>query len=259
MSKTHFLDKANITTLWEVISDENIFKSHTADVKNAILQLFSDNIKGFYNSEIKNTKITLIEMNKKYILTILNFITTYYPAPTLQKIVIQEEIQPTQKDVITIEERKQERLSEFDNKLHLAQEEFKNAITKPIPETPNFSDNIKEKPILEMEKAIQEITEQRNYEIQQITKQQPVPAHPAQSQTVNNKRISWADEQNVGNITLSMEEKSTDIFSKLKPNLPIVNAIEMNQIQKLENEVNILKADITDIKNNINKILTRLG
>jgi hypothetical protein len=256
MSKSQFLDKSNVATLWEVISDEELFKSHTADVKNAILQLFSDNIKSFFNSESKNNKITLIEMNKKYILTILNFIKTYYPVPTLQKIVIKEEIQPTQKEIITIEERKQERLSDFDAKLHLVEEEFKNAISRPIPETPNFSDNIKEQTIKEMEKAIQEITEQRNYEIQQITKQQLPP--PPQKQ--NNKHITWADEQKKDNITLSFEEQTADIFSKLKPKLKMSNSeIERNQIDKLEDDLNILKNDITDIKNTISKILTILS
>ena len=107
------MDKQNIATLWDVISDEELFKTHNADVKNTILQLFSDNIKGFYNSESKNSKITLMEMNKKYILMVLNFIKTYYPKPSINKIVIKEEIPLNNKDLITVEERKQERMTEI--------------------------------------------------------------------------------------------------------------------------------------------------
>lgn len=272
MNKSSFLDKQNIATLWDVISDEELFKSHNADVKNTILQLFSDNIKGFYNSESKNSKITLMEMNKKYILMVLNFIKAYYPKPTINKIVIKEEIQLNNKELITFEERQKERLTEFDTKLQLVEEEFKNAITRQVPETPDFSDNVKEKPIIEMEKAIKEITEQRNYEIQQITQQQITQQQITQqtSQDMNTrvtnsvsknklKHIQWADETQ-GNIRLDLEEKEDNdeinIFSKLKPIIKEEKTdVERNRIHKLEENVQLMKKEIDEIKTSISEIL----
>ena len=278
MSKSQFLDKQNIATLWDVISDEELFKTHNADVKNTILQLFSDNIKGFYNSESKNSKITLMEMNKKYILMVLNFIKTYYPKPSINKIVIKEEISLNNKDLITVEERKQERMTEFDSKLHLVEEEFKNAMALPMPEKPNFSDNVKEKPIIEMEKAIKEITEQRNYEIQQINQQtnEKIAEQTTSSiqnnnmnnnmnnvinsssnrlkhikPTENNRHIHWADQSSGENISLELEEK--DIFSKLKP---ISRETNDNRIHNLEETVNTMKTELNELKTSISEILT---
>ena len=40
MSKNVFLHKNNMATLWDVITDEDIFKKQTVDVKNNILQIF---------------------------------------------------------------------------------------------------------------------------------------------------------------------------------------------------------------------------
>jgi hypothetical protein len=276
MSKSQFLEKSNINMLWDVIADEDIFKNHTTDIKNTILQLFSDNIKGFYNSESKNSKITLMEMNKKYILMILNFIKTYYPIPTMNKIVIKEEIQLNNKDLFTIEERKKERLTEFDTKLQMVEEEFKNAMTLPVPEIPKFSDNVKEEPVIDMEKAIKEIAQQRNYEIQQINKinnltqptQQNQPNQTQQNnleknnRTLENKKhIHWEDEEKKENVTINFEEdledmEEKDIFSKLKPNLKkqeTNNEELINRIKYLEESIENLKKEMNEIKKNSNK------
>ena len=42
--------------------------------------------------------------------------------------------------------------------------------TKTIPDTPIFNDNIDDKPITEMERAIKEMVEQRNYDMELINK-----------------------------------------------------------------------------------------
>jgi len=203
MSKSQFLEKVNVNMLWDVISDEELFKNHTTDIKNTILQLFSDNIKGFYASESKNPKLTLMEMNKKYIVMILNFIKTYYPVPTINKIVIKEEIQMNNKDLITIEDRKKERLTEFDSKLQLVEEEFKSAMALPVPEIPKFTDNVTEEPIIDMEKAIKEIAQQRNYEIQEINKIQNGKINSSQnSKKIDNENTNHNVSVNLNNSRL---------------------------------------------------------
>ena len=50
MSINSFLLEENIQTLWDVISDEEIFKFLSRDVQTDIANLFSKNIKGFYRS-----------------------------------------------------------------------------------------------------------------------------------------------------------------------------------------------------------------
>jgi hypothetical protein len=174
MSKNSFLSKDNTTMLWEVLSDEDIFKTQPYEIKNIILKIFSENISTFYNSEIKNQKTTLIEMNKKYILMILNFIKNNYSNTKINKLTIYNEsaplIETNNIELITNEEIKKDKITKFEEDLNTKEKEFKSMFTKTIPDSPNFSDNINDKPITEMEKAIKEMVEQRNYDMEQINK-----------------------------------------------------------------------------------------
>ena len=66
MDINNFLRKENVNTLWDVISDEEIFKFLPRDIQANIGNLFSTNIKGFFETERVKTN-NLIELNKKYI------------------------------------------------------------------------------------------------------------------------------------------------------------------------------------------------
>ena len=76
MNLQEFVQKHNIEMLWEVISDEDIFKYLSQNIQYNIQQLFINNVKSFYENE-KTTTNTLTELNKKYILLILNHIILY--------------------------------------------------------------------------------------------------------------------------------------------------------------------------------------
>ena len=169
MSSNYFLNKENISMIWDVITDENIFKFLSRDIQQKVASVFTNNLKGFFESEIKNTN-NLIDLNKKYIMLILNHIKTNYPQQQPNKIKILEEISSEQKELITYEELQNDRKSQFDKDLNKRQEEFSNAMSLPIPEVPEFVDKNVDKPITEMEKLIKEITAQRNYEVEQINR-----------------------------------------------------------------------------------------
>ena len=86
MDINYFLNKENINTLWDVISDEEIFKFLSRDIQTKIYNLFSKNIKGFFELE-RNKTNNLIDCNKKYILLILNHIKkNYQNQPKLKSI-----------------------------------------------------------------------------------------------------------------------------------------------------------------------------
>jgi hypothetical protein len=118
--------------IWDVISDEDIFKFLSRDIQSKIADVFTNNLKGFYDNEIQKN-ITLIDLNKKYILLMLSFIKTNYPQQP-NKITILEEISPTnQKKLITYEEIHNDRQSQFEKDSNKRQEEFTNAITLKVP------------------------------------------------------------------------------------------------------------------------------
>ena len=73
MSNSTFLSNQNVSMLWDVISDEDLFKFLSKENQNKILNIFSENLKNFFETETRN-KSSLIDMNKKYILITLNII-----------------------------------------------------------------------------------------------------------------------------------------------------------------------------------------
>ena len=167
MSNSDFLKKGNISMLWDVISDEEIFKFLPKESQENVAQLFINNISGFF--EVEKKKATgLIEINKKYIILILNHIKTNFTKKTHNKIKILDD-DPV-KEVITYEEIHNERKSQFEKDLAKRQEEFTNAIALKVPDVPEFADKHVETPISEMDKIIKEMTAQRNYEVEQINR-----------------------------------------------------------------------------------------
>jgi hypothetical protein len=172
MNVTYFLHKNNTSILWDVISDEDVIQTQPPDFKSILFNIFSSNIQNFYKSETnENNTITLVDLNKKYILLILKYAKKTIDEQKLNKIKIHEELSPiSQKELITFEEIQNDKRSQFEKDLAKLKDNFSNSFAVPIPETPNFSDNIKDTPISEMGKKIKEMTEQRNYEVEQINK-----------------------------------------------------------------------------------------
>ena len=167
MNINNFLHKENLTTLWDVISDEDIFKFLSRDIQGKIAELFTNNVKGFF--EIEKTKTaSLVDINKKYIMLILNHIKKTYTQQMPNKIKILDE--PPAKEIITAEELQNERKSQFDKDLNKRQEEFENIMSVKAPPVPNFLDKYEDRPIGEMDKIIKDMTAKRNYDVEQITK-----------------------------------------------------------------------------------------
>ena len=170
MNISSFLTQSNISMIWDVISDEDIFKFLSRDIQLKISEVFTNNLKGFYENEVLKKNNSLIDLNKKYIILMLSFIKQNYPQQP-NKITILEEISPTnQQNLITYEEIHSDRKSQFDKELFKRQEEFTSAMTLKVPPVPDFNDKHDNMPITEMEKIIKEMTAQRNYDVEEINR-----------------------------------------------------------------------------------------
>jgi hypothetical protein len=198
MATNTFLNKDNIKMLWDVISDEDIFKYLKLDIQERISQMFVNNLRGFYETEKVKTN-NVVDINKKYILLILNYIKKNFSPVVPNKIKISYE-EPPIKELVTYEEIQNDRKSQFDRDLNRAQEEFTNAVTLKVPDVPNFSDNYKEAPITEIDKILKEMTAKRNYEVEQISKRQ---------QSSENDTINWLKSQETS--------LKTEKFTPLQP------------------------------------------
>jgi hypothetical protein len=58
MNINNFLYKENLNTLWDVISDEDIFKFLSRDIQSKVAELFTNNVKGFFEIEKTNANCT---------------------------------------------------------------------------------------------------------------------------------------------------------------------------------------------------------
>jgi len=293
MSINQFLHKDNISTLWDVISDEDIFKFQKRDSQEKIYQMFVNNVKGFYDVERTKTN-NIVDVNKKYILLILNYIKKNFSQSMPNKIRISKE-EPV-KELITYEEIQNDRRSQFDRDYSKAQEEFTNSVTMKVPDVPNFSDNYKEEPIREMDKILKEMTAKRNYEVDQITrKNQPseedtnnwlksqetslktekfTPQTPSQNNNSSRlkylnsdgellptkeqskKSVSWNEKDNIEMII--DDEPDDNIFSKFKKVEAKTETINNNN-NNSDNELREIKAEIKQLHAKLDKIIELLN
>ena len=163
MSTNEFLTKQNVDLLWEVIIDDDLFKNKPKEFINQIGSIFTQHLRGFNEAE-KNNSSNLMSMNKRFIGLILNH---------SRSIIISNKNQiPQQKtrELITSSDLQTERMSQFEKDLSQRQSEFTSAMSLPVPPVPKFSDNNLDEPIGEMELAIKKALEQRNYDIEQVSK-----------------------------------------------------------------------------------------
>ena len=260
MSLQDFLKKENIDMLWDVIIDENIFKLLSKENQIKIFNIFIENVKGFFEEDKKISE-NLIDINKKYILLILNYIKKNYSNQLPNKIKIYEE--PPEKELITYEDIQNDKKSQFEKDLIKRQDEFTKAMSLQIPEVPEFADNFKESPISEMDKMIKEITAKRNYDVEQINRsyQNAENAENAdewlkpQETSVKNdklmkqanaeKSVTWGENEEI----YLTEEKTYDnnIFNKLK---------KINPNKTLEQRMINIEKDFEIYKEKIDRILS---
>lgn len=280
MSIELFLTQENQILLWDVIKDEDVFNNMPNDSVESVLRVFNNNIRGFFDAENKKTT-NLMELNKKYIVKIINFIHANQT--------------DAKNNLHTHADIQKDKRSQFDNELSVKQNEFTSAMALPVPPTPKFNDNLDE-PMSEMEDAIKKMTEQRNYDIEQINRNynnsdswlkpketsiKKEKLQPKQSSNENirlikidnpiddsfykkdvielntsptiKKQISWMDEKE------NVDDIQTNIFKKLKTvSNERVREPTNDQISSLQSEVRQLHAKVEDMYQNINEILQLL-
>lgn len=238
---TNFLNKDNVKILWDVISDEDIVKNQSGEFKENIFNLFTSNIKGFYDVESKKSN-NLVELNKKYIMLVLNHsnkVIKNSMSTEIKKIKISNETPNNVNELITYEEIQNDRRSQFDKDLNKRQEEFTNSMSLPVPPVPKFTDSLDDGPISEMEKAIQEITAKRNYDVEQINRNNNnLIANSSvdnwlkpQETSVKNDKLSQPIQNNNGNNGNSNRLKYIKI-----DNSELDNSIYQNQVIDLGNK-----------------------
>lgn len=258
MTINDFLEKENLELLWEVLIDEPLIKQFCDSVikYKTLMHIFQSNLNDFFNAE-KNNCNNLIELNKKYILLIINYIIkTNHPNnnnntipntnPThessmqsqYKKIKIHED-EPI-KQSITFEDIHNDRMSLFEKELNKKQEEFTNAMALPLPEVPNFSDKLDE-PFSEIELEIKRIQEQRNYDIEMINNTNKNTNASSGANWLKPQETSIKNEKliKINNITRQNADNTNNKHITWEDERP-THLEEIEEIEELE-EINIFE------------------
>jgi hypothetical protein len=157
-----FLCEPNIKMLWEILQDDNIIINKNREEITIINEIFLKIAKEFYDKE-RNIHENLINMNKKFISVIINILNQKFPKP--KSLIIHDDSDL----LVTAEEIQTNRINKFEKEFQIKQKEFTNSMSLPIPDKPNFSDNIIDEPITELDDVIKRTIAQRNFEIQEIS------------------------------------------------------------------------------------------
>lgn len=161
MSIQDFLSTKNINLIWIVIQEEEIIQSQPPEFVESIVQFIQSTLYDFFEKEKGKVK-NLQELNKKFIMFILNYITSIIQQSIKQyhmpkNPVINLEESP---ELITFEEIQKKKLNNFDRQLQEKQNEFSSAIKSPIPLTPNFTEKI-DTPLTESDILVKKMQQQR--------------------------------------------------------------------------------------------------
>jgi hypothetical protein len=254
-SAQNFLSEQNVVMLLDIIMDGDILKNQPVEVVNATEGVFYNNIHGFYKNSIKDS-YSLIDLNKQYIMLILKYVESNFVRNDMIRNDTIRNDKPRQQRV-TFEDIQNEKRSQFDKDLNAKQTEFTSAMTRPVPPIPKFSDTNTDEPLNEMELAIKQMTEQRKYDMEQITqsfggkKIDPPIQTSINNKTVNNAPLLTQDRHyiKIDNqeakidtskiIDLDMEDDVSfekNLFSKLhfRKNPVSLQSLEKNMEQSLE-------------------------
>ena len=156
-SSSNFLNKDNIETLWEVLSESPMVSKLPSAQQSQMQQHMVQQMRAFFNKEGANPSYDLMTLNKRFLelaLRNMNAPSAITPPPTTK---------------YTSQQIQEARQTQFEKQYNKKKEEFTDAITLRPPPTPTFADK-KDEPISEMEQLIANMVAQRNFEMDEITK-----------------------------------------------------------------------------------------
>lgn len=186
--KKAFINSENVFMLWDIISENPTISNQTKSSIEEISQLFVAQAIPFFEKETVHQKnISLLELNKKYMIYFIDHIKSTSGNRFMSKIKIHDDI-PFQ-EPITFQEIQKMKETEFNTRLNHLSRDFREANTLKIPELPNFRDEYQDKPIVNMDENIKQMIQQRQYEFTYIQ-----PPHPETNEIKEKKNVQFAEE-----------------------------------------------------------------
>jgi hypothetical protein len=275
-----FLSKGNTDVLWEVLADDDTVPK-TKETQETFVWLLPR-----FHAKYSKPGIDLMDLNK-------NFIREMILEVKKQKTVTNS---PVTKQLMTSEDIRNQRMTDFQKDLKKAENDFQYSMARPVPEEPNFKDNLEDPPLGNVSAEIEKMMRERNLDLSNIQqKQDPKKAEKwlssnnfdldtttgfktikidndelgmkvqsvnleiEEKEAVDSKHVSWNDE--VIDISQSKDLSNDDtnnisIFSKLKPVEQVKETIKQ---QNQSHEIYKLYEYITQRFDKLEKMIEERG
>ncbi len=225
---SQFINNNNQTMLWKIINNTP-----------QMVQVFFNSAPGqkekWFGQVIKHVHDELITTNKQMSLRDINKYAIDFMLSLLNEQLHPPKQQPQQQQQpITVE-------SQFE----LRRKEYENLIKKEPPKA-NFTEAIKDEPLLDINSSLDEYKKQREHDINSVIKTMPFPQQPSQ-QPQTHKKLKQP-------ISLTIVESSEQI------SLPIeeINSNPKKQVKWGENTEHEYGSYTTELETKIDKILDLL-
>uniref|UniRef100_A0A6C0BUF7 Uncharacterized protein n=1 Tax=viral metagenome TaxID=1070528 RepID=A0A6C0BUF7_9ZZZZ len=228
-----FLSKDNKGFLWDLMLENKTFKNEI-DKNVIIVKKAFDNL--LEEIEKTNSNNELLEKNKMFLLEMNNKLS--------------------ENKLVTSEEIKGKRVSDFESRLQKRQDEFTLSMKKEVPDEINFKDDA-DRPLHNVEEELQKKINERRYDNLNITNEDVVIAEKWIGVELNSD-VSFNEIEEIHKITEGNQndsfipETDTDIFSKLKKvddsTINNTNDRVLLYIKKIDRKIDMLIEYIQNIK-----------
>lgn len=208
-----FLGKDNTDVLWEVLADDDSVPK-TRQTQETFVWLLPR-----FHAKHAGKNMDLMSLNKQFISDIMKEIE--------QQVVSPKKDVQSNRVLITSEDLRSDRASEFERELKKQEDDFRYSMSRSIPEEPEFKDNVKEQPLGNVNEEIERMIKERNLDISSIQKTQDVE-----------KASKWLSSTNP-NIATENSNQNTQALKTIKiekNDLGITVPSEILPVTSLSNE-----------------------
>lgn len=260
----HFVMQDNIELLWNIIIENQAFQN-SAQVQS---ESGKEKLRGYYINQVKlfieqnlQTTQTLIEVNKLFIAQFIRGFKPTVSSETESKKIDLSSSTPLEKDVITIEEIKNVRLNEFENKYEQMQNDFNMYRKNDAPEDVEFKDNVVDEAIKgdnEMKNMIVNTLQTRESESSKF-----IPNN--ESNNIDKQTRDWLNlkDENITNTTVQenislIPQQNTNNLIASDNEMIIKSSVSNKNIEELQIRMGMMEEQIRNIANVMNNINTKI-
>jgi hypothetical protein len=229
-----FIHSENQTLLWNIISNMEITKTvfvegspqKSAWFKNIIEEFYIKNYsRNLTTNDLRDLNRSVVSYMVENMRSVQNR-SSAYQSEAPKRTVYQE---PQ-----TVYSRNNQQASivnktdEYNQQFSRRQQEYESMVKKPLPPEVNFSDNIKDEPISNMEELLKQQQRQREYELNSV---RPAPPQPEREtikihiqediavgadrvlEESKSKKVSWSDETDIRNDLASIKTQLAQLLT----------------------------------------------